>query len=503
MHLHAALLSQLSAADREAYGGKAANLGEMARLGLPVPQGFALPVEACRQSWGAWDAGGAHGLSREIRGEIDRSLSRLEQETARRLGGEPPLVLSVRSGAPISMPGMMDTILNVGLDEVAAEHLARAGGQVFASDCQARLASTFQSAAGSAPPARARDQLYAAVEAVFRSWRTPRAIDYRRDKGIGEDLGTAVVVQRMVFGNLDRKSGTGVAFSRHPSTGERRLTGEFALMCQGEDVVAGELTPRPLAAMKQVLPDAFGELNRAAETLERHFHAVQDIEFTVESEVFYLLQTRNAKLAARAALVTALDLYDEGQIGPEEALSRLSPEGVRAVLLPGLAPEELTLALCQGLPACPGVASGVAVFTAERAIEESEQNDIILVRPETTPADLGGMLVAAGVVTARGGSSSHAAVVARDLGLPCVVGCEAMDVDARAGTAQVGAITIREGDQLTVDGSHGLLFLGRRQPLRLDPPPQLAALRKLASVQVEGGGAFAPHALKLLEALGC
>jgi pyruvate,orthophosphate dikinase len=499
--LHARPLNELRASDRAQFGGKAAGLGEMLALGLPVPQGFALPVQACNEAWSAWDAGAAQTLLGETRRDITAALAELESQTGLRLGGEPPLIVSVRSGAPVSMPGMMDTILNVGLTPAACASLAQRWGDEFVQGCHRGLTSTFRSAAGGEPPEAARDQLDAAIEAVFRSWRTPRAVAYRRAKGLAENMGTAVVVQQMVFGNLDRRSGTGVVFSRDPSTGERVLSGEFALGRQGEEFVGGEITPRPVAALEVALPEAFSELAGAAATLERHFRAVQDIEFTVESGALYLLQTRDAKLAPAAALVTAIDMAEEGLIDADEALSRLTPHLVRAVLLPGLPSEIRRQALCSGLPACPGVASGAAVFSAERAIELSEEREVVLIRPETTPADLNGMLVASGLLTARGGATCHAAVVARDLNLPCVVGCEEMEVDPGAGVAAIGSDIIHEGDEVTVDGGHGILLVGRHTATQFDPPPQVEGLRKLAREWLQAGGEAGHHARQLLEAL--
>jgi pyruvate,orthophosphate dikinase len=494
-------LHKLAASDRDAYGGKAANLGEMIALGLPVPAGFAVSVEACRDYWRQCDAGGSAGLTDELRRQVEQALRELEQDAGMVLGGDGPLLVSVRSGAAVSMPGMMNTILNVGICPAAEEELARTCGRAFANDCAHGLAATFEAAAGIPPPAGPREQVQAAIEAVFRSWRTPRAIAYRHEKGIPEDMGTAVVVQRMVFGNRNALSGTGVVFTRNPSTGAAELTGEFAAGIQGEALVAGEMTPQPLATLQASMPDAHAELARAGALLERHFRAVQDIEFTVESGKLYVLQTRHARLAPRAALVAAVDLHEEGLIDAAEALRRLTPDLIRPALLPSLPPEIQSLAVGRGLPACPGVASGAIAFTSEDAIERSEEWEVLLVRPETTPADLSGMLVAAGVLTARGGATSHAAVVARDLDVPCVVGCEGLEVDVAGRQARLGDLTLRDGDQLTIDGGSGLVLLGRHELSKAEAPPQLETLRRLAEEHARTSDDIARHAAALLGAL--
>jgi pyruvate,orthophosphate dikinase len=497
---------------RELLGGKGAGLAEMTQLGIPVPSGFTITTDACR----AYLQTGQ--LPPGLEDEIDAHVARLEERTRRRFGSsDDPLLVSVRSGAAISMPGMMDTILNLGLDDGAAAGLAaRTGNPRFAYDSYRRLiqmfgevvehvdAHLFETALASLKQARgvqqdtelagddlrqlvetykqiyrdgtgadfpddARAQLVRAVRAVFASWETPRAQVYRRAHDIPDDLGTAVNVVQMVFGNKGDRSGTGVAFTRDPSTGAAGPYGEFLANAQGEDVVAGIRTPQPIEAMRAAMPEAYAQLVDTMTRLETHYRDMQDIEFTVEDDRLYLLQTRSAKRTAAAALKAAAAMVDEGLITREEAVARIDPAQLDQLLHPMIDPQASLEPAAKGLNASPGAASGGIVFDADTAVERAKSGPVLLVRFETTPDDIHGMIAAEGILTVHGGMTSHAAVVARGMGKPCVAGCAELQIDESARTARIGSHTLREGDVLTIDGGTGRVFVGA-VPL---VPPQL------------------------------
>jgi pyruvate,orthophosphate dikinase len=482
---------------RDLLGGKGIGLAEMRQLGVPVPAGFTITTDACR----AYMASGGE-LPEGLEAEVDEHLTRLEETTGKRFGDpDDPLLVSVRSGAAVSMPGMMDTILNVGLNDEAADGLARrTGNEHFARDSYRRLiqmygeivegidAHRFEDAlneddlgatieaykqiyreeTGSPFPQDAKEQLGRAVRAVFDSWNTPRAQAYRRYNKIPHDLGTAVNVVQMVFGNKGDESGTGVAFTRDPSTGEQGLYGEFLADAQGEDVVAGIRTPEPVAKMKERLPEAFDDLVETMRRLEEHYRDMQDIEFTVDDGKLYLLQTRSAKRTAAAALKAAVEMVDEGLITREEAVARIDPGQLDQLLHPRLDPDAAYDVVARGLNASPGAASGGIVFDADTAEDRGRNGEaVILVRWETTPDDIHGMIAAQGILTAHGGMTSHAAVVARGMGKPCVAGCEALSVDAKAKTAWLNGQKLDEGDVITIDGGTGDVIIGE---VRLIPP---------------------------------
>jgi pyruvate, orthophosphate dikinase len=477
---------------RELLGGKGIGLAEMTQLGVPVPAGFTITTDACR----AYMASGGE-LPDGLEEEIDEHLARLEETTGKRFGDpDDPLLVSVRSGAAVSMPGMMDTILNVGLNGEATEGLARrTGNERFARDSYRRLIQMYgeivddidahrfedalakqkndlptlietykgiyQEETGRPFPQDAREQLGRAVRAVFESWNTPRAQAYRRYNKIPDDLGTAVNVVQMVFGNKGEESGTGVAFTRNPSTGEAGLYGEFLADAQGEDVVAGIHTPEHVEAMRERLPDAFDELVETIRRLEEHYKEMQDIEFTVEDGKLFLLQTRSAKRTAAAALKAAVDMVDEGLIRREEAVVRIDPGQLDQLLHPRIDPDTSYEVVATGLNASPGAASGGIVFDADTAEERGKDGSaVILVRWETTPDDIHGMIAAQGILTAHGGMTSHAAVVARGMGKPCVAGCEALSLDAAAKTASLNGHKLNEGDVITIDGGTGEVIIG-------------------------------------------
>ncbi len=476
---------------RELLGGKGIGLAEMTQLGVPVPAGFTITTDACRAYMAKGDF--PDGLAEEV----DERLARLEQTTGKRFGDpEDPLLVSVRSGAAISMPGMMDTILNVGLNDEATEGLARrTSNPRFAQDSYRRLIqmygeivdhidghhfsdalahqeddlpglietfkAIYERETGHPFPQDAKEQLGRAVRAVFESWNTPRAQRYRRHNDIPDDLGTAVNVVQMVFGNKGEQSGTGVAFTRDPSTGESGLYGEFLADAQGEDVVAGIRTPEKLVAMKDRLPEAFDEFVETVQRLESHYRDMQDIEFTVEDGKLYLLQTRSAKRTAAAALKAAVDMVDEGLISREEAVARIDPGQLDQLLHPRIDPDATYDVVAQGLNASPGAASGAIVFDADSAEQRAKDGDaVILVRWETTPDDIHGMIAAQGILTAHGGMTSHAAVVARGMGKPCVAGCEALSLDMDARTASLNGIKLDEGETITIDGGTGEVIVG-------------------------------------------
>jgi pyruvate,orthophosphate dikinase len=499
---------------RELLGGKGAGLAEMTAIGIPVPAGFIVTTEACREYM---RAGGR--LPDGLQEEIDEHLGRLEEETGKRFGDpQDPLLVSVRSGAAVSMPGMMDTILNLGLNDEAVEGLARAtGNERFAWDSYRRLVQMYgdvvagveahrfedelsrlkerrgaegdvelsaddlrelvarfreiyREGAGSDFPQDAGEQLQRAVRAVFDSWETPRAQVYRRANRIPDDLGTAVSVVQMVFGNKGESSGTGVAFTRDPATGEQGLWGEFLVDAQGEDVVAGTRTPEPLAEMEEHLSDAFAELTETMARLEEHYREMQDIEFTVEEGRLYLLQTRGGKRTAHAAIRIAVDMVSEELISKEEAVARIDPEQLNQLLHPMIDPKAEYEVAAKGLNASPGAATGKIVLDADTAEERGKAGeDVILVRWETTPDDIHGLLEARGILTAQGGMTSHAAVVARGMGKPCVAGCEALSIDVDRRAIRLGDEELSEGDLVTIDGGVGEVIVGE-VPL---VPPQI------------------------------
>jgi pyruvate,orthophosphate dikinase len=489
---------------RELLGGKGVGLAEMTGLGIPVPAGFTVTTDACRETMRSGEVPAA------LWPEVDDHVVRLQERAGRRFADpDDPLLVSVRSGAAISMPGMMDTILNLGLNDVAVEGLATAtgnprfaldsyrrliqmygevvdgvDGHLFEGELQAlkerrdirqdveltaddlrELIATFQAIyereSGIPFPQDAREQLRRAVRAVFDSWESPRARVYRRTYDIPDDLGTAVNVVQMVFGNKGETSGTGVCFTRDPSTGERTLFGEFLVNAQGEDVVAGIRTPEPIGRMLEMLPDAYTELVDTLERLEEHYREMQDVEFTVEDGRLFLLQTRSGKRTAQAALRIAVEMTGEELIAREEAVARIDADQLDQLLHPRIDPDAHVEVVATGLNASPGAASGAIVLDADLAEERGRAgDDVVLVRWETTPDDIHGLIHARGILTAHGGMTSHAAVVARGMGKPCVAGCEALGIDTVARTVTLGDVELREGDLLTIDGSSGRVIVG-------------------------------------------
>ena len=512
-------------------GGKGANLAEMARLGLPVPPGFTLTTEVCARFYADGERY-PDGLEEQV----EAALAEVEAAVGRRFGGEAdPLLVSVRSGARVSMPGMMDTVLNLGLNDRTVEALAASSGdRRFAFDSYRRFVQMFADVAlgvdrglfeeeieilkdgkgvdadadldaddwsalvagfkkivlaetGVPFPQEPRAQLWEAIGAVMRSWQTPRARTYRRLHGIPEEWGTGVNVQAMVFGNMGGDCATGVAFTRNPSTGENALYGEYLVNAQGEDVVAGIRTPQSLTitdaeargsilpAMERAMPEAFARLVEMRDRLERHFRDMQDIEFTVETGRLWMLQTRSGKRTAQAALEIAVDLVDEGTIGPEEAVMRIEPAALEQLLHPTLDPDADRDVIARGLPASPGAASGRIVFTADAAEQAAADGEaVILVRSETSPEDIHGMHAARGILTSRGGMTSHAAVVARGMGRACVSGAGTVRIDAEGEVMFAGGRTFTTADRITIDGSTGEVMAG-----------------EIATVQPEVTGGFA------------
>ncbi|HAW60146.1 MAG TPA: pyruvate, phosphate dikinase [Actinobacteria bacterium] len=485
-------------------GGKGSNLCEMTRLGFPVPPGFVISTDACREYTRS------HSLSDSLDGQVEEYLNALEKKLGKRLGDpDDPLLVSVRSGAAFSMPGMMDTVLNLGLNDQSVQGLIKqTGDERFAYDAYRRfiamysdivlevdrgkfegalrrlkeekgvkqdteltaadlkeLVKTFKAIVkketGKDFPENPQDQLREAITAVFESWNNPRAVVYRKEYKIPDDLGTAVNIQTMVFGNKGFDSATGVAFTRDPSTGEKRIFGEYLTNAQGEDVVAGVRTPQPLNRLKEEMPQVYEQLMKVLDKLERHYKEMQDVEFTIERNKLYMLQTRTGKRTAAAALKIAVDLVKEGLITKKEALTRIDPGQLDQLLHPRIDPEAEVKVLARGLPASPGAATGEVVFDADIAEERGMAGKkVILVRWETTPDDIHGMIAAQGVLTAHGGMTSHAAVVARGMGKPCVCGCEAVRIDLDNKLLRVNETLVREGDIITVDGGAGRVILG-------------------------------------------
>jgi pyruvate,orthophosphate dikinase len=491
---------------KDVLGGKGAGLAEMTNAGLPVPPGFTVSTAACNLFV---ERGGS--LPGEIDREIEAALARLESLMGKRLGdADDPLLVSVRSGAKFSMPGMMDTILNLGLNDRSLEGLKRkTGNGRFAKDSHrrfiqmygnvvlgidkdrfehelaavkkkhgaradvdlaeaaldeviARFKRVVQEETGHPFPQDPREQLRGARDAVFRSWMNPRAVTYRKLNDIPHDLGTAVNVQTMVFGNMGEDSGTGVGFTRNPSTGAKEFFGEFLQNAQGEDVVAGTRTPRPIAELETVMPEAYRQLREITSRLERHYKDVQDFEFTIQEGHLYMLQTRSGKRTGLAAVHIAVDMVEEGILKPSEALGRVEPQALDQLLHPIFDPKERARAeiAAKGLPASPGAATGAVVFTADDAVAWSGRGKrVVLVRMETVPDDIHGMSVAQGILTATGGATSHAAVVGRQMGKPAVVGCGALDIDAHGRQLRVGRAVLKEGDSISIDGSTGEVIL--------------------------------------------
>ncbi|HEY8313190.1 MAG TPA: pyruvate, phosphate dikinase [Candidatus Baltobacteraceae bacterium] len=505
-----------SAKMRDLLGGKGAGLAEMTAAGLPVPQGFTITTEACLRFF---ESGNTYPEGLEE--QIAPAMRELERRTGKRFGDvADPLLVSVRSGARASMPGMMDTILNLGLNDATVEGLAAlTGNERFAWDAYRRFITMFSTVvlglkkelfedriedrkkklgvtsdpeldaatwrdlvadfktivsehAGRSFPQEVEEQLHLAIRAVFDSWNSKRAIDYRRFNKIPDDWGTAVSVVSMVFGNMGDDSGTGVAFTRDPNTGQKTLFGEYLRNAQGEDVVAGIRTPEKISDLQNTQPDVYQQFVEIADKLERHYRDVQDLEFTVERGKLYMLQTRNAKRSAEAAVRIAIDLVSEGLIDKREALARVNAQSLDQLFHARIDASEHFEVICKGLNASPGAATGQIVFDADTAEKWKEAGkDVLLVRVETTPDDVHGMIAARGILTAKGGATSHAAVVARGMGKPCVAGCDALHIDRRHRTASIGATAFAEGDWLTIDGTTGNVVVGKLT--LVDPPSKL------------------------------
>ncbi len=501
------MFTEGNAGMRNLLGGKGAGLAEMTGLGLPVPQGFTITTEACTQYYED-----GREINDEIMGQIQEAIGKMEEITGKKFGDrENPLLVSVRSGARASMPGMMDTILNLGLNEDVVNTLAaKSGNPRWAWDCYRRFIQMFSDVVmevgkkyfeelidemkdkkgitldvdltaddlheladqfkaeykkkiGEDFPDDPKKQLYEAIKAVFRSWDNPRANVYRRDNDIPYSWGTAVNVQMMAFGNMGDTSGTGVAFTRNPATGEKALMGEFLLNAQGEDVVAGIRTPKKIQQMKEIMPEVFEQFNDICQKLESHYRDMQDMEFTIEDKKLYMLQTRNGKRTAKAALKIACDLVDEGMISEEEAVAMIEPRNLDTLLHPQFDQDALKVAnpIARGLAASPGAACGQVVFTAEDAKAwKHAGKKVVLVRLETSPEDIEGMKDAEGILTVRGGMTSHAAVVARGMGTCCVSGCSEIQMDEANKVFFAGGREIREGDFISIDGSTGCVYFG-------------------------------------------
>jgi pyruvate, orthophosphate dikinase len=504
---------------KDVLGGKGSGLAEMSKAGVPVPPGFTISTEVCNIYFQ-----NKNSVPKEIEQEITQAITNLEAQIDKKLGDPSnPLLLSVRSGAKFSMPGMMNTILNLGLNDQTVEGLAKISGNPrFAYDCYRRFIQMFgevaldidmhkfdevfdarkhkakvkldtdlsaddlkviigdykklvQKETGKAFPQDAHQQLAMSRDAVFRSWWGPNATTYRRMEKIPDELGTAANVQAMVFGNMGDTSGTGVGFTRNPATGEKEFWGEFLINAQGEDVVAGIRTPQPMAELESVMPDAFKQLKQITSSLEKHYRDMQDFEFTIENGKLYMLQTRNGKRTGAAAVRVAVEMVDEGMISKKEAVLRVAPKQLDQLLHPMFDPKSLAklTKLTNGIDASPGAAVGRAVFTAEDAVEASKKSPVILIRKETTPDDIHGMEVAKGILTAVGGKSSHAAVVARGMGLPCIVGAGAIHIDEHGKKFSVKAgekeIVVKEGDWISMDGATADVYLGQAETKDPDP----------------------------------
>lgn len=519
------LFEEGSAGMKNLLGGKGANLAEMTNIGLPVPPGLTITTEACKD-FTALGQKFPEGLEEQVKEKIVI----LEERLGKKFGDKTnPLLVSVRSGAPVSMPGMMDTVLNLGLNDDTVEALALAtGNERFALDCYRRFINMFgdvvmgvehnkferilehqkksagvkfdnqlsagdwkivveeykkliQKETGRSFPQEPFEQLFMAMHAVFNSWNNDRAIVYRRINKIPDDLGTAVNIQAMVFGNMGEDSGTGVAFTRNPSTGEKKLYGEYLINAQGEDVVAGIRTPQPIAALEKDMPEVYRQFTAACEILEKHYRDMQDVEFTVERGTLWILQTRNGKRTAQAAIKIAVDMFYEGLITKEEAVSKVEPGQLDQLLHRRIDPAARLKVIARGLPASPGAASGKVVFDADLAEKMSQEGEnVILVRTETTPDDIHGIVAAQGVLTSRGGMTSHAAVVARGMGKPCVCGCEAIRVDYEQNEFYAGELKVKQGDIISIDGASGNVILGRVPMLDPELSPEFQRLLEWA-----------------------
>ena len=513
------LFSEGNAKMRELLGGKGANLAEMTNLGLPVPQGFTITTEACTQYYED-----GRQINNEIQAQILEYIGKMEKITGKKFGDrENPLLVSVRSGARASMPGMMDTILNLGLNEEVVEVIAKKSGNPrWAYDCYRRFIQMFSDVVmevgkkyfeklidqmkekkgvvydvdltaddlkelanqfkaeykkqlGKDFPSDPKEQLFEAVKAVFRSWDNPRANIYRMDHDIPYSWGTAVNVQMMAFGNMGETSGTGVAFTRNPATGEKGLMGEFLMNAQGEDVVAGVRTPMPIAKMAEIMPEVYDQFLKICDTLENHYRDMQDMEFTIEDKKLYMLQTRNGKRTAAAAIRIACDLIDEGMISEKEALMQIDAKTLDMLLHPTFDAKALKDAdknnvIGKGIAASPGAAAGKIVFTAEDAVRLGKNKEkVVLVRLETSPEDIEGMKYAQGILTVRGGQTSHAAVVARGMGTCCVSGCGDIKMNEEAKTFTLAGKTFHEGDYISLDGSTGKIYDCEIKTVPADP----------------------------------
>jgi pyruvate,orthophosphate dikinase len=526
-HKYVYLFKEGSAGMKNLLGGKGANLAEMSSLGLPVPPGFIVTTEACTDYHK-----NNRTISEEIIGQIESALSAVEDLCGKKFGDlNNPFLVSVRSGARASMPGMMDTILNLGLNDVAAEGLAALTGndrfaydsyrrfiQMFSDvvmdvkksefekiidalkkecgvehDIQltaenmrelvARFKALYMSAKGESFPQDPKVQLFEAIKAVFRSWDNPRAIYYRRMNDIPGDWGTAVNVQAMVFGNMGDTSGTGVAFTRDPSTGENKLYGEYLINAQGEDVVAGVRTPRPIATLRDIMPDVYREFTEIAEKLEKHYRDMQDMEYTIERGKLYMLQTRNGKRTAAAALKIAVDLVSEGMLTREEAVIKVDPRQLDALLHPQFDAKALKSAtpIARGLAASPGAACGRIYFETEACVAAAKRGEkVLLVRPETSPEDIEAMNLAEGLLTARGGMTSHAAVVARGMGTCCVAGCGDLRIDEANRRMAIGELVFNEGVFMSLDGSTGNVYAGEILTVEAEVSGDFATLMQWA-----------------------
>jgi len=531
------LFREGNAGMRDLLGGKGAGVSEMTRAGMPVPPGFTITTEACNEYY-RLNEQFPSGLFEQV----ETGLGSIEESTGKSFGDRGnPLLVSVRSGAKFSMPGMMDTVLNLGLNDETTEGLAAlAGNRRFALDAYRRFIQMYgkivldldpgqfehaldqekkrsgaatdadltpdalervvgefkeivRGATGSLFPTDPRDQLKGAVSAVFESWNSPRAKAYRAFNKIPDDLGTAVNVQAMVFGNMGNDSGTGVAFTRNPSTGENTLYGEYLLNAQGEDVVAGIRTPQPISTLERDMPDVYRQFREIAHRLETHYNDMQDLEFTIERGTLYMLQTRAGKRTAAAAVKVATDMVNEGLIDQKTAIMRIEPNHVVQLLLPRFdqkAKDQATAAgklLAKGLNASPGAATGKAIFDADSAAELGKTEAVVLVRPETSPDDVHGMIQARGILTAKGGATSHAAVVARGMGKPCVAGTEALtiDLESRTMTSTDSSEVIREGDFISIDGSTGEVFVGRIDTVESDFADETELLQILSWADAE------------------
>jgi len=514
-----------SAEKRNLLGGKGANLAEMANLGVRIPPGFTISTEVCRYYTAR------HEYPDDLEQQIKENLKKVEQATNRRFGSrQRPLLVSVRSGARISMPGMMDTVLNLGLNDASAEGLIQeTNNPRFTYDAYRRLIQMFGSVVLGVPgekfeqliekkkeakgvqddieltgedlkeltdefkeltekekgiefPQDSFEQLRMAIDAVFASWNNKRAISYRRINKIPEHWGTAVNVQTMVFGNMGDNSGTGVGFTRDPATGEKKLYGEYLINAQGEDVVAGIRTPQPFSTLEEKMPAIYAELVDITEKLERHYRDVQDFEFTIEKGTLFMLQTRTGKRTAQAAVKIASDMVEDGLIDKKEALMRIKPAQLEQLLHRRIDPQAKLEVLASGLPASPGAATGVVAFTADRAVELVEQGKkVILVRTETSPEDIHGMAVAEGILTARGGRTSHAAVVARGMGKCCVAGCEDIKVNEKEKEFRVNGFMFKEGDFISLDGNTGRVIKGKISTLEPELSTEFTELMKWAN----------------------